>query len=521
MIARWVVGGLLVLGLAGIVRAEDEAAAAGELADWLDARFVALWEQDGRQPPEVIDDATYLRRVSLDLVGTIPSVAEARDFLADTDPAKRARLVERLLADRRHAEHLARVWRRVLVPSNSPNAGIAVQLEPWLQQQFAGNVPYDEFTRRLLTATAAAPAAMPAGVVNVRTTGAALRESPLAFYQAVGSQPPEVAGAVTRVFLGVRLGCAKCHDHPFAQWKQRDFWGMAAFFAGTQAGNGLTETSSAGITGEDGRHYDPTFLGGDEAKISDGKLPRQVLAEWMTATDNRNFAATAVNRVWQHLLGRGLISPVDDLDLASPEERALVLDDLAARFVAAKFDMRWLIQGICRSRFYQSPSVSPEEAERDGLAFRRPLKTLTPEQVFDALEQALMLPVTNNDGSPRYNGQRAALVARLAEGMGDTPEQYRQGIPQVLMLMNGRLTASATNLDDSRTLRAVIEAPFLEPEQKITTLYLAAFTRRPRPEETDFLLKHTRRQTTDAGRREAYAEIFWALLNSPEFVLCR
>ena len=485
-----------------------------ELAKWLEQRFGSIWKQEGITPAPLANDATLLRRVYLDLVGTIPSVSKTRDFLEDSAAYKRARLVEAVFSKEptaftdhrtaeRSAEHLARVWRRVMVPGNSPNTRMAVQLEPWLKEQFASNVPYDQFTRSLLTAT---PPQNTGGPIRAVANG------PAAFQQAVGNTPDNLADAFSRVFLGVRIGCAKCHDHPFTSWKQEDFWGMAAFFS--QDGAKITAMDS-------GMEYSAKFLGDKDAKIPDQKAAREALADWMVAADNANFAATAVNRVWQHLCGRGIVGEVDDLDRVSNEERSLILNDLSKKFVDANFDLRWLIEGICKSTIYQRECAPGKAKEETRLAAYRPLKTLTPEQVFDSLEQALSLPVSNNQNSPRYNGQRIQLVARLNEAFAASPDQFRAGIPQALMIMHGKLTADATDLDKSRTLRAVVDAPFLRPTAKIETLYLATLTRRPRPIEIEHFTKYVDSQPTKDSRRQAYAEIFWGLLNSPEFVLSR
>ena len=343
---------------------------------------------------------------------------------------------------------------------------------------------------------------------------------PALFFQAVGGKPETAASSISRVFLGVRIGCAECHNHPFADWKQKDFWGMAAFFSGIRNGD-VGDTVVATIRPANSSiEYTAAFLGGEPAKISKGKTPREVLADWMVAPDNSLFAATAVNRVWQHLMGRGMTDSVDDLDKASPAERK-ILDDLAKLFVESGFDLRWLIAGICKSQLYQRESVVQEETDSEPPPGLRPIKTLSPEQVFNSLEQALSLPVARADGSARFNGLRDQLIARMNEAASNNPDEFRAGIPQALLLMNGRLTTEATDLDKSRTLRGVLDAPFLDTEAKLTTLYLATFSRPPREEEKRFLLEHIHKQKDGDRQQQAYAEIFWGLLNSPEFVLER
>ncbi len=491
-----------------------------ELAEWIDREFAGTWREAGIDPPAVADDGTFLKRVFLDLNGTVPSVSQAREFLGYDAPRMRDALVDRLLHESRRPEkaaertaaHWATLWRRMMVPGNSPEAQAAVALEPWLKDQFTKNVPYDEFARKLVTASNDGQAMMAVG-----TRGRMVASGPAVFFQTTGGKPETSASAVSRVFLGVRVGCAECHDHPFANWKQKDFWGMAAFFAGVNGGN-VGDATQAKIKAPNGTvEYAAMFLGGDEAKIRSGKTPRETLADWMVAKENSLFAATAVNRVWMYLLGRGLTESVDDLDKASPAERKF-LDQLAAKFVEAKFDLRWLIAGICKSQVYQRECVATDD-DTDPPPGLRIVKTLTPEQVFNSLEQALALPIAKADDSARFNGLRDQLISRMNEAASNQPEQFRAGIPQALLLMNGRLTSEATDLDQSRTLRGVLEAPFLDTDSKLDTLYLATFSRLPRAEEKRFLLEHIRKQANDDKQKQAFAEIFWGLLNSPEFVL--
>lgn len=493
-----------------------------ELAERIDKEFQSIWQTSKIAPPELVDDATFLRRTYLDLSGTIPPVSQVREFLDYTGDHKRFLLIERLLTEtkrpERHAErtaaHWASLWRRMMIPGNTPEAQQAVNLEPWLKQQFAENVPYDQVVRKLVTAKASDGTMVAAA--NPRFGN--VNSGPAMYLQMAGGKPETSASAVSRMFLGVRIGCAECHNHPFAEWKQSDFWGMAAFFNGIK--NGVVEDStSLRIRPENGTtDYVATYLGGAEAKLTGGKTARETLADWIVSPNNPQFAATAVNRVWLHLIGRGLTESVDDLDKASLQERKF-LDELAKLFIAAGHDLRWLIAGICQSQVYQRECALDENvAMGPGM---RPVKTLTPEQLFNSLEQALSLPVARADGSARFNGLRDQLISRMNEAASAQPDEYRSGVPQALLLMNGRLTAEATDLEQSRTLRGVLDAPFLDTEEKLTTLFYATFSRRPRPDEREYLLEHVRKSKEIDKQNQACAEIFWGLLNSPEFVLER
>jgi len=424
-----------------------------ELAEWIDERVAAEDERARATAPAVVDDGTFLRRLFLDLQGRIPSVAQSRDFEAEQGSFKRQDYVDRLLYDdsRKNrfagnsAENLARIWRRMMVPASSPGAAMAPRIEPWLAKQFTENTPYDELAKRLVLATPPHP--MRPGPPNA--TEAADPDSLAGvFQQAVGATPENLTGAFTRVLLGVRLNCAQCHDHPFTDWKQRDFWGLAALFqpVAGEAGAAARPVPMIRPQGEAQQTFVAKLLWADEPlrELPPAKSPREVLDDWLVALSNPNFAATAVNRIWQHLCGRGLSGSVDDLDRVTPEERR-VLDEMAGLFVAAGYDMRWLIAGICKSKIYQHVAVA--DAVSAGL-IRRPLKTLSPEQVFDSLEVALGLPVGKSDNGPRYGGERQQFVARMNEAAPESPADYHAGIPQALMLMNGRLTADATQDDE-------------------------------------------------------------------------
>jgi hypothetical protein len=482
----------IVIGLSAAAPAESPI----ELAAWIDARVVAARQVKGLPGPAAAGDDVFLRRAFLDLTGSIPSVAEARDFLESSSATKRFLLIQSLIADKRFAEHFAGLWARTLAPAGNTRG----PLEAWLGDEFRKNAPFDQVTRALLTASGDATAASPASI-----------------FFAVGNSPERMAEAVGRGLLGVRLGCAQCHDHPMAAWKREDFWGLAAFFAGTgnsprQVGEGfgvkITATGGA-------KEYGAKFLDGPPPQFSGGRPPRAVLADWLATPQNRYFAANVVNRVWQDLCGTGLVSAVDDLDTIPAQERGLILDDLAAKFAASGFDLRWLVEGICLSQAYQQASATDAASG----TFRRPVRTLAPEQVFAALDQSLSLK-KGRSLSPRYTPEGQTLRSQLDSARGTSPTDYKAGIPQALLLMNGSLVTKATTLEDSMTLRAVVEAPFLGDGEKLDTLFLAAYSRLPRPDERERLLLVVTASPDAEARKQAYANVFWALLNSPEFVLC-
>ena len=516
------------------------------LAEWIDERVDQHLAEQG-QRLEVVDDATFLRRVYLDLAGRIPVVSELRDFEADNDPAKRVRVVDELLGDERFEIHTARVWRRVMMPpGTNQNRALTDQLDTWLQEQIRNNVGYDQIARRLVTAGGADLE----NVERIKEEVEKLKEeqaqnrfifnqnldsSPTSFLQHSGGQPANMASSVSRVFLGVRLECAQCHDHPFTDWTQQDFWGVAAFFAGARLTpitinaeaetpeermqvSAPTDTRTTSISDGDGKSYDVSLpWSHGDVTIPTEELPRQYFARWMTSSENPHFAATAVNRVWQQLCGQGLTDSVDDLDQADVEDREMLLDDLATKFADGGYNMQELVRAICASKYYQRSSATQEEEGPSP----RPLKVMTPEQVFDSYERAVAMPISSMDNGPRFNGEMEALVSRLEEALGERPDDFRSGIPQALSLMNGKTTTDAVDLKRSKTLRAVVDAPFLDMNEKVDTLFMATLSRTPSTSERKRLMNFINDRPSEQEKAEAFSEVMWALINSEEFVLVR
>lgn len=492
---------LLVVTIVGIAVSSVHAQSRDDdLARWLDRRGREIWGE----PPEPCDDLTFARRVYLDVLGRIPSISELRDYQNLVDD-RRETLVDQLVfaegprADsyrRLGAEHFARQWTQVLLPAGTTTNGPPETLTQFLAEKYRDQLRYDELISEF---------------VKIQAPQAAGN-----YYQLTGALPQNYAGHLSRVALGVRIECAQCHDHPFNDWTQRDFWGLAAFYAELSPGS---QSAKPGSIEYEGTVYPAKVLLSPESEGVQSVALRSRLAHWVTSNDNPYFSATAVNRFWQQLVGSGLYANVENLDLASPEERAF-LDEFGQRFAEDGYDIRRLTAAICKSSWYQAASVAELPASPEG--FSRTLKTISPNQVFDSLEQSLLLPVSRIDPqSARWRGDRAQLVNRLSETIGETPQDYTSGIPQALLLMNGKITSEAIDFERSRLLRAVVESPFFDEQQQIETLYLAVLSREPTSRELIALKAYLQNVTTDLERNKAFGEILWALLNSPEFVLCR
>jgi hypothetical protein len=538
----WLVGLGAVLLAAGAAPGKDDGLArdAQDLAGRIDRLVAARWAGAGVQPAPAADDAEFLRRVYLDLAGRIPSVAEAREFLDDKAPDKRARLIERLLTGSRYATHWTNVWRALLLPESDANIQsrlLAPGFENWLRKQLAKNAPYDEMVRELLTTPVG-----PQSLQFARAGGVADANAG-AFYVAKELKPENVAAATSRLFLGVRLECAQCHNHPFASWKREQFWGYAAFFAGMQRqGNGdfvqpgreVTDRRELTIPGTE-KVVQAKFLDGTEPQWKPRASARETLADWMTAADNPYFARAAVNRLWGYFFGTGLIDPVDDMVGSErvPSHPEL-LDELAREFAAHHFDLKFLIRAITSSKAYQLTSARTDPSQDEPQLFARmAVKGLTAEQLFDSLAQATGYQETQTNASPRVvilggGGARQEFLTKFGN-RSDKVTEVQTSILQALALMNGRLVADATSLERSESLAAIADAPFLDTRGRIQTLYLATLGREPRPKELARFVSYVESggadgQNAPAAEREkngkqALADVFWVLLNSGEFIL--
>jgi hypothetical protein len=485
------------------------------MAARIDTLLAARWQKANVQPAKLSDDAEFLRRVYLDLTGIIPPVGEVRAFLADERSDKRARLIERLLKKSRHATHLADTWRRMLIPSGTVSPGRAgMGFEPWLRGTFAENTAYDRIVRELITAT-----------------GNSNQPGPALFISALRSKPESVAASTSQVFLGVKIACAQCHDHPFDHWSQKDFWSYAAFFARLQQPTGRRQ---AAVQVTDAKQGDvrlpetnevvaPAFLGGETPDLKDDTNRRVLLADWLTSRDNPYFARATVNRIWAHMFGRGLVDPVDDLGKHNPPSHPQLLDELAAYFVATRFDIRQLFRTLANTRAYQlSSRTAKGDAAPPELFARMAIKSLTAVQLYDCLEEATRKRQTSNPRNGFSSGRNIGQSRRAFIAKFDAPTQsateLQTGIPQALTLMNGSLIAQATDLSQSDLL-AAIDAPFFSDTDRVEVLFLSTLSRMPRPSERERFVKYVGSGGANNDRKQALSDVLWALLNSTEFVL--
>ncbi len=487
-----------------------------ELATWIDNAFDASWKKQRIEPAPHTNDGEFVRRAFLDLIGRIPSVAETRAFLDDARSDKRHRLVEELLQRGAFASHLANTWRDLLLAGA---AGLdfraqAPALEVWLKLRFSANMPYDQLVGELLTAAL--------------DRNSPRTPSPLAFYQAAEFKPEQLAANASRLFLGVQVQCAQCHDHPFAEWKQPQFWSFAAFFDkldAPRAAEGAAPASADDvdeirIPGKD-ILVPATFLDGSKPERGTTAGKRALLARWITAPQNPYFARAAVNRIWAGFFGRGFVQPIDDLDPSHPAAYPEVFDELCAQFRLHQYDLKFLARVITATRVYQLSSrgfVADKDDRQTAHFARMPLRRMTSDQVYASFVQATGFrettanPATLGDGPARDEFQ-----AKFADSAA-SPTEIETTILQALSLMNGRHVAVATDLEQSELLAVVVDAPYLDDGGRIETLFLAALSRPPESDELKLFLKATGAGGAKA-KKAALADIFWTLLNSAEFLL--
>jgi hypothetical protein len=467
-------------------------------------------------PSEPCTDAEFLRRVSLDAAGVLPAPAEAEAFLNDPDPDRRARLVDRLLSRPEFYDFwtlkfadILRSNGRLIQPKGT------YVFNRWIREQLERNTPMDRFVRELLTAD-----------------GSAFR-NPAANYYRISRDPESSVETTAQLFLGVRIQCAKCHNHPFERWTQDDYYGFAAFFSRVKQKNGGLpddEVIFAAPAGEvrqprTGKVMKPKALGGptfDDASHSDR---RAALASWLTGPENPFFAKSLVNRVWFHLLGRGIVEPVDDFRDSNPASNDELLDGLTGEFVRGGFDLKGLIRTILNSRTYQLGARTNEHNADDAIYFSHAYTRLLPAEVLLDAISTVTGTVTPFDGLPK-----GARATQIPDGKMENPFLKTFGRParelaceceresdsnlsQALQLIGGATVNS--KLRDDKGRMAELARSNKAPEQITRDLYLVALCREPSATELEAAVAHL---NAASDRRQGVEDLGWVLINSKEFL---
>jgi len=504
----------------------------------IDRHLAADWQARGIKPAAVADDGEYCRRVYLDVIGRAPKVSELREFLDDNDSQKRIKLVDKLLTLPSHAAHFAAVTRQAWLPQSVTNQQFAffgVQLEVFLKNRYRDNTAADVTVRRLLTVATRINGFNGNGQMRFLQPDPNDPESQslIAYYQANEVKPETVGASVSRLFLGIKLECAQCHDHPFAPYTKEQFWEFAAFFAELNAlpSTRPSEMAPKSPQADKNRLNIPNtdkqviakFFDGSDPMWSVSKTPRQELAEWLTRPENPYFAKNLANRMWAHFFGIGIVDPVDEPGENNPPSHPKLLDELGQAFAAGKFDNRLLIRAITRSKAYQRTSKLSHPTQGNPRTFARMnVKGLTPAQLFDTLVAATGYrenpQFKNNQFAffPQQGNPRSQFLLRF--GSTDKPTETSTTILQALLLMNGEFVDGQTSTDRSEILGAVVDVPGWDIKKRLQIIFMTALSREPSPEEMEKFSSYVERGGAAGDSKKALGDVFWVLLNSPEFL---
>lgn len=492
--------------------------------NFVDKTVFAKLKTFGILPSEICSDADFVRRVNLDLCGVLPDGAAVTAFIADKDPTKRAKLVDSLLERPEYADFWTLKWSDVIRSSRKTMQlkGVFV-FQNWLRGHIEANTGIDKIVRELLT-----------------SSGSTF-SNPAANYFRIAKDSQNLAETTAQLFFGIRMQCAKCHNHPFERWSQDDYYSMAAFFS--QVGNKpdpnqlgpKPETPGAEIVfvrreGEvtqprTGKVMPPKYMGGGIAKIEPGQDRREALAQWATSAENPFFAKATVNRIWFHLVGKGIVDPVDDFRESNPSANDPLLEALAQDFIKSGYDLKHMIRVVCASSTYQlSTNVNDSNKDESRYFSHGVSKLLTAEQLLDAIckateiqekfpglppgTRATQLPDTEvNHIFLKTFGQPARELACECERESDS------NLAQALQLINGPTINDKLKAPDNRIGRLIKEKK--TDAQILEELYLETVSRIPTKEDSAIALGHLAKAK---DKRKAWEDIQWALINTKEFL---
>jgi hypothetical protein len=507
--------------------ASDREKPAGRGA-FIDLLLEDAWKKAGVRPARVATDEEYLRRAYLDLLGRIPSVREAKAFLQTKEADKREKLVDYLLEHVDYPKNSGTLWTVLLIGRGNQGRMVdRTALASWLRKQFAANRPWNDVVYDLVTATGSNKEN---GAVNFTLAHLEFGAVPL-------------TSRTTRLFLGQQVQCTQCHDHPSNDWKQGDFWGINAFFKGIKTedktavnATGLQaydHTELSDIPSDEYVRFDkrngmvgiafPKFL--DGRKISQGTdvIRRTELGKLIVDSKSDYLARAMVNRTWAHFMGRGFVNPIDDLGPHNPPSHPELLEKLAQEFQASGYNVKQLIRWIMASRSYNASSQKPKGADKEeGQFTSMQLRPMSPEQLFDSL---LTATAAHRAGSGAGGDQKRDAWLRqflfaFGNDEGDEATSFQGTIPQALMMMNGELMESALSGKPGSFLADCIEQAQHQahaPEAfLVNQIYLASLSRYPTRKE---LQQTGHYLMTQPDSLQVLQDLFWALLNSNEFIL--
>ncbi|CAN5685428.1 DUF1549 domain-containing protein [soil metagenome] len=467
-------------------------------------------------PSEIASDETFVRRVYIDLIGLMPTLDEQEEFLSSDDPEKRAKLIDELLERKEFSELWVNKWAEMLqvrtVNNRVSYKGMHLYYN-WLVDKMASDTSMDDMVRELLGAS-----------------GGTFQNPPTNFYQAERDRLV-LAENVAQVFMGMRIQCAQCHNHPFDRWTQDDYYGFVSFFSqiGRKQGEDYREQIIFNSGGGDVRHpvnnrvMAPKFLG-DEAPDTRGKDRRVVLADWLASPENPWFARSFVNRVWAHYFGIGIVEPIDDFRVSNPASNPELLEELANRFTETEYDLKALVRDICNSRTYQRDTKRNESNAHDEANFAHAnLRRIKAENMLDIISQ---VTETQDKFRGLPEGARAVQIAdgrsstyfltTFGRATRETPcsceVKMEPTLSQALHLLNGNTVNGKIN--QGPVIKELLESE-KSPEEMIGELYRRCLVRQPYEEELERLLPLF---GEGSDTKQGLEDVYWALLNSREFL---
>ena len=503
------------------------------LRQTIDKAVQESWKKEKIKAEGKCDDSTFLRRIYLDLLGTIPSYDVAKKFLADQDGKKRDKLIERLLNDTQFSQHQTTLWDLTLFGRNPPNQDATrnrTLFKQWLGEKFTKNEPFDLWVRDLILAE---------------------QEGSELYYAQFTNKPEDLTESFSRIFLGTQIQCARCHDHPFTELLQKDFYGMTGFFVrlvvmdqGT-SGSGekqlkkfkIGEKNSGEVLfsgnqkelkpGKKGEPVKPKFLSGapleeptlpanykePEFKSGTKSMPKpqfsrkEKLAQWATAPSNPFFAKAAVNRIWSQFMGRGIVHPVDNFGTDNKPTLPDLLDNLTEQFIAHQFDTKWLIREIVSSETYQLGSKGENKESLPKHFERARIRPLSAEEILTVMKVAGGDPEQKSEGSTGEYFRR--YFGEPTNGLGD----FQGSLSEHLFLNNSSnvrafISRKKGNLADTINLSK-------EPwEQRIDQMFLSVLTRLPKDSERAKFASYLQSEPKSENLVE---EAIWVLMNMSEF----
>ena len=510
----------------------------------LDRHIDAVLKQEGLEPSKQTNDTEFLRRVYLDMIGKIPTSDEVLDFINDGSPSKRSEKIDELIGSKESVDYWTLLWTSWLIGRRDDGDDRRIGLTVWVREALETNMPYNQFVKELVAADGE------------------LQDNPAGNYVLRYERSPVfLTSHTSRLFLGLPMQCAECHDHKTEAWLQEDFYGVAAFFTGIESEE-KEEFETIDMNGDpkmmqnflitnspkermasyefDGERETapPRFLDSEEEYKGELTKKREALAEWMTAKTNPYFSKAIVNRIWKHFMGRAFVEPIDGFGEEYPATNPELLAWLAEDFVIHGYDLQHLMRTILSSKTYQRSSETNKSNEDDEIYYSHAyMKPLSAEQFFYSMLQAtdferlqqVKMGGINKDGGEDREGMLSALEQKKREhlkkflflldnGEMEEIEAFNGTVPQALMMINGDIVNDSANYKERGSFINYVLSNWRDTIDRVQFIYLTVLSRKPTTKEQTYFQRYLDRSLY-RNKDLAYEDLYWVLLNSAEFSL--